>query len=127
MNFKKLQYAGDTEIMLEGDKNSFEETVKTINTFGKASGLFLNAGKTSAIWLGNKRNSPVKYMPHLQMEWNPPKFKILGIWFTNDLKECEVLSFSDFFLRNTSFVQSMVKETNNSTRQSSSSKIVDSI
>ena len=79
-------------------KKSFEETVKTINTFGKASGLFLNAEKTSAIWLGNKRNSPVKYMPHLQMKWNPPKFKILGIWFTNDLKECEVLSFSDFFL-----------------------------
>ena len=36
-------------------------------------------------------------MPHLQMEWNPPKFKILGIWFTNDLKECEVLNFSDKF------------------------------
>ena len=49
------------------------------------------------IWLGNKRNSPVKYMPHLQMEWNPPKFKTLGIWFTNDLKECEVLNFSDKF------------------------------
>ena len=37
-------------------------------------------------------------MPHLQMEWNPPKFKILGIWFTNDLKECEVLNFSEKFL-----------------------------
>ena len=36
-------------------------------------------------------------MPHLQMEWNPPKFKMLGIWFTNDLKECEVLNFSDKF------------------------------
>ena len=81
--YKISQYADDTEITLEGDKNSFEETVKTINTFGKASGLFLNAGKTSAIWLGYKRNSLVKYMPHLQMEWNPPKFKILGIWFTN--------------------------------------------
>ena len=68
-----------------------------MNTFGKASGLFLNAGKTSAIWLGNKRNPLVKYMPHLQMEWNPPKFKILGIWSTNDVKECEVLNFSDFF------------------------------
>ena len=78
-------------------KKSFEETVKTINTFGKASGLFLNVGKTSSIWLSNKQSSPVKYMPHLQMEWNPPKFKILGIWFTNDLKECEVLSFSDKF------------------------------
>ena len=55
--YKISQYADDTEITLEGDKNSFEETVKTINTFGKASGLFLNAGKTSAIWLGNKRNS----------------------------------------------------------------------
>ena len=96
--YKISQYADDTEITLEGDKNSFEETVKTINTFGKASGLFLNAGKTSAIWLGNKRNSLVKYMPHLQMEWNPPKFKILGIWFTNDLKECEVLNFSEKFL-----------------------------
>ena len=95
--YKISQYADDTEITLEGDKNSFEETVKTINTFGKASGLFLNAGKTSTIWLGNKRNSLVKYMPHLQMEWNPPEFKILGIWFTNDLKECEVLNFSDFF------------------------------
>ena len=73
--YKISQYADDTEITLEGDKNSFEEIVKTINTFGKASGLFLNAGKTSAIWLGNKRNSPVNYMPHLQMEWNPPKFK----------------------------------------------------
>ena len=37
-------------------------------------------------------------MPHLQMEWNPPKFKILGIWFTNDLKECEVLHFSENLL-----------------------------
>ena len=93
----EYKIADDIEITLEGDKNSFEETVKTINTFGKASGLFLNAGKISAIWLGNKRNSPVKYMPHLQMEWNPPKFKIFGIWFTNDLKECEVLNFSDKF------------------------------
>ena len=32
--YKISQYADDTEIMLEGDKNSFEETVKIINTFG---------------------------------------------------------------------------------------------
>ena len=83
--------------MLEGDKNSFEETVKIINTFGNKSGLFLNAGKTSAIWLGNERNSPIKYMPNLHMDWNPPKFKILGIWFTNTLKECELLNFRETF------------------------------
>ena len=59
---------------------------------------------------------------------NDPMRGELGIWFTNDLKECEVLNFSDFLGGgNTSFVQSMVKKTNNTTRQSSSSKIVDSI
>ena len=75
----------------------FEETIQTINTFGNKSGLFFNAGKTSAIWLGNRKNSPIRYMPHLYMEWNPPKFKILGIWFTNDLKDCEVVNFSEKF------------------------------
>ena len=46
--YKISQYTDDTENMLEGDKNSFEKTVKIINTFGNKSGLFLNAGKTSA-------------------------------------------------------------------------------
>ena len=32
-------------------------------------------------------------MPHLHMEGNPCKFKILGIWFTYDLKNCELLNF----------------------------------
>ena len=45
-----------------------------------------------------KRNSPIKYMPNLHMDWNPPKFKILGIWFTNNLKECEQLNFREKFL-----------------------------
>ena len=66
-----------------------------INTFGNKSGLLLNVGKTSAIWLGSNRNSPIKYMPNLHMDWNPPKLKIFGIWFTNNLKECELLNFRE--------------------------------
>ena len=79
--------------MLEGDRNSFERTVKITDIFGVKSGLFLNAGKTSAIWLGSRRNSP-----HFNMEWNPPEFKMLGIWFTNDMKQCEVINFPGIFL-----------------------------
>ena len=37
------------------------------------------------------------YMPNLHMDWNPHKFKILSIWFTNDLKECEKLNFREKF------------------------------
>ena len=82
------QYTDDTEIMLEGDRNSFERTVKIIDILGAKTGLFLNAWKTSAILLGCRRNSPVRYMPHgtgihpldiCHMEWNPPTFKVFGI------------------------------------------------
>ena len=53
----------------------------------------MNAGKTSAVWFGSKRKSVVKYMQHLGMDWNPPKFKVLGIWFTNDLDNCGRIFF----------------------------------
>ena len=36
-------------------------------------------------------------MPHLKFEWNPPKFKILGIWSTNDLGSCARLNFDTKF------------------------------
>ena len=83
--YKISQYADDTEITLEGDKNSFEETVKTINTFGKASGLFLNAGKTSAIWLGNKRN--LRYLVYgLLMTSKSVRYSTLVIFFFFEIR-----------------------------------------
>ena len=64
----------------KGDFNNKITQYICINVIGK---------QTSAVWLGSKRNSVVKYMQHLGMEWNPPKFKVLGIWFTSDLDNCE--------------------------------------
>ena len=89
------QYADGTELFLEGDRNSVEEAILTTNDFGKKSGLFLNTGKTNAVWLGSKINSPVRYMPHMHMEWNPQRFKILGILLTNDLRDCELINFHE--------------------------------
>ena len=86
---KLSQYADDTEFLLAGDRESFETCITVIDNFGRKSGLYMNAGKTSAVWLDSKRNSVVKYMQHLGMEWNPPKFEVLGIWFTSDLDNCE--------------------------------------
>ena len=95
---KLSQYADDSEVILGGDRESFEETVSTINLFGEVSGLKLNYSKTSAIWLGSMRNSDIKYSQHLDIDWNPSKFKILGIWFTNDLRDCVSLNFREKFL-----------------------------
>ena len=74
-----------------------EKSIDVINTFGNVSGLFLNADKTQAIWLGSKKYSRVNYMPHLKMVWNPDMFKILGIWFTQDLKECVAINYNTKF------------------------------
>ena len=42
---KISQYADDTEIMLEGDNNSFETTIKTIDVFGNKIWSILECGK----------------------------------------------------------------------------------
>ena len=84
---KSSHYADDIELFLEGDRNSFEEAVLTINDIGKTSGLFVNTGKTNAVCLGSKIKSPVIHMPHLPMEWNTQRYTILGIWLTTDLKD----------------------------------------
>ena len=34
-------------------------------------------------------------MPHLNVIWNPDKFKILGVWFSTNLKECECLIYDE--------------------------------
>ena len=78
-------------------KKSFEKSIDAINKFGKVSGLFLNADKAQVICLGSKKYSRVKYVPYLKIVWNPNMFKILGIWFTQDLKECAAINYNKDF------------------------------
>ena len=33
-------------------------------------------------------------MPHLKMVWTPAMFQILGIWFTQDLKEHVAINYN---------------------------------
>ena len=61
---KISQYADDTEFTLAGDRNSFENCLSVLDTFGKKSGLFMNIEKTSVMWLGNMKNSSLKCMQH---------------------------------------------------------------
>ena len=65
---KITQFADDTHMMSEGDVNSFEQSISTIDSFGKKSGLFMNSGKTEAIWLGSKRRYSTRYLPYIKMD-----------------------------------------------------------
>ena len=94
---KISQFADDTSFLLEGDRHSFEKLFQRLQEFASISGLKLNVEKTYNVWLGSKRNSDVQWLPHLNMCWNPPKFKILGLWFTNDTCNIAELNLDDKF------------------------------
>ena len=61
------------------------------------SGLKINFEKTCNVWLGVNKRLKTKWLPHLNMSWNPDKFKILGLWFTNNLEKMAELNLNDKF------------------------------
>jgi hypothetical protein len=94
---KISQFADDTSLLLEGDEQSYEELFSTLDQFERISGLKLNYDKTCNVWLGSKINSNVEYLKHLNMTWNPQQYKILGLWYTNNLERMAELNFTDKF------------------------------
>ena len=80
------QYADDTSIFLDGSKESFTYTVKTILEYAKYSGLNMNFEKTKVIWFGNETLPNERFLEDFNFEWNPASFNILGINFTYNLE-----------------------------------------
>ena len=96
--FKINQFADDTSFTLNGEKESYERLFATLKQFEDMSGLKLNYEKTVNAWLGQNKHSNTVYLPDTKMQWNPSKFKLLGIWFTNDLSEITKINTADTFL-----------------------------
>ena len=94
---KISQFADDTCFLLEGEERSFTGIFKTLDDFGDFSGLKVNFDKTFNVWLGSRRNSNIRYMTNKNMKWNPLRFKILGLWFTNDLDSMTEINIKDKF------------------------------
>ena len=93
------QYADGTDFILDGSRISFEETIDTLNLFAEISGLKINYDKSEVIWIGSFKNSTIRYLPNLNLKWNPSVFKALGIVFSTDLTEMNKLNYkSKLFL-----------------------------
>jgi exonuclease III len=93
--FKISQFADDTSLTLNDDKRSFEQLFVILEKFEKMSGLKLNYEKTINVWLGSKQNSNDVFLSTIKMDWNPPKFKILGLWFTSSLTGMADLNYDE--------------------------------
>ena len=66
-------------------------------------------------------------MPHTNFILNPHMLKILGIWFTQDLKECEAINYNDKFDEVKKTVQNMAPKNDNSFGKSCNSKVSHSV
>jgi hypothetical protein len=108
---KISQFADDTTLLLEGDKDSYEELFYTLDKFEKISGLKINYDKTCNVWLGSKINSNTEYLPHLNMTWNPQQYKILGLWYTNNLERMAELNLTDKFNETKKLINIWMKRT----------------
>jgi hypothetical protein len=78
---KISQYADDTELFLDGEKQSLVELIKTLQQFYALSGLKMNMEKTNVIWIGSRIGSPARFCEELKFRWCPNVFTILGVNF----------------------------------------------
>ena len=83
MEIKLSQFADDATLF-NADLESLEMALKTVGDFGRIAGLSLNVKKTKALWLGkweSNKNKP------LDLKWFHSPVKILGIYFSYNIKE----------------------------------------
>ena len=83
--YKLLQYADDTALLLDGQENSLRRALSLIDQFSKYSGLKPNYSKTSCIRIGAYRYIDVQYCNEYNIQWADSNFTFLGIDFTVDL------------------------------------------
>ena len=92
--YKVLQYADDTALLLDGSENSLKNALSLIGQFSKYSGLKPNFNKTVCIKIGTLRYSDLRFCEDYNLTWSQAPFKFLGITFSTQLSEMEELNFS---------------------------------
>ena len=78
---KISQYADDTAIFLDGSKNALQESLETLDSFGKISGLKINNFKTEVLWIGTLSKNTNILLPERNLKWATGSVKALGVHF----------------------------------------------
>ena len=87
---KQILYADDISLFVK-DRYSINRFQYIFDEFGKISGLKINKGKTNFLWLGEEKGRPeIHLFGNLVQE-----IKILGIYFSLDVKAKENLNFKE--------------------------------
>ena len=91
--YKLLQYADDTALLLDGSEKSLKNALSIVDQFSKFSGLKPNYTKTVCVKIGTLRDSELTFSENYNLIWSQQPFKFLGIFFSTDLQNMEKLNF----------------------------------
>ena len=102
--YKLVQFADDTTLILDGSQRSLQATLNTLEIFGNLSGLKMNTDKTKVIWIGKKRYAKDKLKVSVKLDWGQTEFKLLGLHFSVNLLDIPHLNYSLALKKATSIV-----------------------
>jgi hypothetical protein len=91
--FKISQFADDTTLILDGSKQSLDETLYILTKYASLSGLNVNYDKTKVVWIGQKKYSSDSIKTKWKLLWNQNTFRMLGVNFHVDLLKMVELNF----------------------------------
>ena len=87
------QYADDTSIILDGTPESLDASLRLLQKYAEMSGLHMNLDKTKVVWIGKKKYSQDTMCVKWGLEWGSSRFTLLGINFSVNLHEMELLNY----------------------------------
>ena len=84
--YKLIQYADDTTLILDGSEKSLKTALSLVHQFSKFSGLKPNYEKTCCIKIGSLKSTDITYTTEQNILWSQNPFTFLGIIFFCRLK-----------------------------------------
>ena len=91
--YKLLQYADDTSLLLDGSEKSLNAALTLVYQFSKFSGLKPYYDKTFCIKIGSLKQEEVVFEVAYNIQWSQEPFQVLGITFTPDLSNINELNY----------------------------------
>ena len=93
--YKLLQYADDTTILLDGSEKSLKAALTLVDQFSKFSGLKPNHDKTCCVKIGALKDEHLHFSTRYNIQWSQEPFTFLGITFTENLENMLELNYRE--------------------------------